>query len=265
MSIRQHTDQMGRTIELDAIPERIISLVPSQTELLCFLGLADRIVGRTKFCIHPKDIVKHIPKIGGTKNPRIKDIIALKPDLVIGNLEENDKDSIRQLEKEVPVWMSDIRSVESAIEMISLIGEVTGTEIKAKSLTSQIEHELIRLKIATKDLPLKTCLYLIWKNPYMGAANDTYVNDLIKICGFRNILDQKSRYPELELQELVNLAPDIVFLSSEPYPFKEKDVQELEDQLPGKLIRLVDGEMFSWYGNRMLKAISYLNNLIVNL
>jgi ABC-type Fe3+-hydroxamate transport system substrate-binding protein len=261
----KHTDQMDRIVILPGIPQRIISLVPSQTELLCYLGLADKIIGRTKFCIHPKQIVKNIPKIGGTKNPRVKDIIEMKPDLIIGNLEENDKESIKQLEKDVPVWMSDIRSVESAIEMIRLVGELTETSSRAKTLSAQIEIELRKLETSTKKLPQRTCLYLIWKNPYMGVGTNTYVDDIINKCGFRNILKLKPRYPELELQEIVNLSPDVVFLSSEPYPFKEKDVQELEDLITGKLIRLVDGEMFSWYGNRMLKAIPYLNNLIVNL
>ena len=256
---------MNRVIEIKNNPSRIISIVPSQTELLCYLGLADKIIGRTKFCIHPSSIVKNIPVIGGTKNLRLEEIVKLKPDIVIGNLEENDRESIEKLEKEVPVWMSDIRSINAALDMISKIAIITGTEEKAVSLVTAILRELESIKTTTSKLPQRTCLYLIWKDPYMGVGTDTYIDDVLEVSGFKNILNQSARYPVLNLKEIEELSPDIIFLSSEPYPFKQKDVQELEENLPGPKIRLVDGEMFSWYGNRMLKAIPYLNDLIVNL
>lgn len=265
MESMRFTDQMGRNIFLVSYPERIISLVPSQTELLIYLGLEKKIVGRTKFCIHPSDKIKNIHSIGGTKTPRIQDIIDLKPDLIIGNKEENDSNSIKKLEELFPVWMSDIVSIVDALEMIKGIGKLCNTEIKADHLISEIKRGINLLELNKAKLKNKTCLYLIWKDPYMGAASNTFVNDMIKRCGFRNSLESKERYPILTMNEIIEMSADYIFLSTEPYPFKKKSVEELEQKVPGSKIMLVDGEMFSWYGNRMIKSIAYLNNLIVNL
>lgn len=265
MAVLNFIDQMGRNISLASYPERIVSLVPSQTELLFYLGLENKIVGRTKFCIHPEDKIKKINSIGGTKTPRIQDIIDLKPDLIIGNKEENDINSIKKLEELFPVWMSDIISIEDALDMILGIGKLCNTEKKASSLVNEINAGLYILDQFKEKLNGKTCLYLIWKDPYMGAASNTFVNDLIKRCGFTNILEGKERYPMLTLHEIIEMSADYIFLSTEPYPFKKKSVEELEQLVPGSKIKLVDGEMFSWYGNRMIKSIAYLNNLIVNL
>ena len=256
---------MGKSIELGSYPQRIISLVPSQTELLFYLGLGSNIVGRTKFCIHPTNKIKLVPEIGGTKTPRLNDIIALNPDLVIGNKEENEINSIHEIEKVIPVWMSDIKSVDDALEMIKGIGLLTNTSQRAELLIKRITEMLIQLDQLKEKTKNKSCLYLIWKRPYMGAGAETFVNDMIKRCGFTNIIEYKDRYPQLELEEINKLSPDYIFLSSEPYPFKKKNVEELEYLIPGSKIKLVDGEMFSWYGNRMLKSIPYLNELITNL
>ncbi len=258
-------DQIGKTISLNSYPERIISLVPSQTELLFYLGLENKVVGRTRFCIHPADKIKSVPSVGGTKTPRIKDILALNPDLIIGNKEENEINSIEKLAQIIPVWMSDIKTLEGALEMIKGIGLLTNTCQKADELVNKISKELVLLDRLKEKTQAKTCLYLIWKDPYMGVGAETFVNDIITRCGFNNIIGHLKRYPQLTSEDINEMSPDYIFLSTEPYPFKKKSVEEFEQLIPGSKIILVDGEMFSWYGNRMLKSIPYLNDLIVNL
>jgi ABC-type Fe3+-hydroxamate transport system substrate-binding protein len=258
-------DQMIKLITLDSYPERIVSLVPSQTELLFYLGLEDKIVGRTKFCIHPQDKVNSVQIIGGTKNPRLREIISLEPNIVIGNKEENEINTIIEIEELFPVWMSDIKTIDDALDMINRVGQLTNTSKKALQLIIEIKDKISELEKLKEKTLGKTCLYLIWKDPYMGVGSNTFVNDVIKRCGFSNIIEQKERYPQLEMEEIIEMSPDYIFLSSEPYPFKKKNVQDFEQLLPGTKVLLVDGEMFSWYGNRMLKSIPYLNDLIVNL
>ena len=261
-------DQMGKLIYLDAPPERIISLVPSQTELLIDLGLADKIVGRTKFCIHTQEVVRKIPQIGGTKNPRIKDILDLQPDLIIGNKEENDKNIIEQLQPHTQVWMSDILCLADAYEMIRELGLINQKQFHAEKLINDIQSEhdlLINFVGSSKKKNKPECLYLIWKGPYMAAGTNTFIDHMIHICGFINSAGYAERYPELSPDTIQKLDPDIIFLSSEPYPFSNKDVSELESILPDRKIILVDGEMFSWYGSRLKKAFPYFKKLIQSL
>lgn len=250
-----HTDQLGRKIEVPASPQRIISLVPSQTELLFDLRLDDRVVGITKFCVHPNKWFRTKTRVGGTKQLNFECIRALKPDLIIANKEENNKEDIEQLSKDFPVWISDMDDLVSALEMIRLIGEVTNTDIS--ELLLEIEHGFQQLKSVH---PPKRTLYLIWKGPYMTAGSRTFIHDIMNRCGLQNAVSN-SRYPELSEQEIVELNPELVLLSSEPYPFAEKHIPELQQLLPNADIKLVDGEMFSWYGSRLKHVPSYLNKL----
>lgn len=251
-----YIDQMRRTVEVNSTVLRIVSLVPSQTELLVDLGLREKLVGITKFCIHPPELRKEVQLIGGTKNAKIDLIRSLNPDLIIGNKEENNQTDIEQLEQEFPVWMSDIFNLEDALEMLDKIGELTGTQQKAAELRFAIEKNFESLN------PLKSTgksvLYLIWKNPYIAAGKNTFIDSLLETLGFENAMNQ-DRYPEVNL-ETVN--PDFVFLSSEPYPFKEKHIDELQKQFPESRIVLVDGEYFSWYGSRLLGAPAYFLELL---
>ena len=258
--MRSVNDQMHRIVQVPANPQRIISLVPSQTELLHDLGLGDRVVGITKFCVHPESWFRNKPRVGGTKKVDIGKIRALKPDLIIGNKEENDKKDILALAAEFPVWMSDIRDLPGALEMIQHIGSLTGTVEQALEMTREIAVRFDSL--VPLDPPL-TVAYLIWREPYMAAGQGTFVNDMLKHCGLVNVFDEgDARYPEVTDQELAEADPDLILLSSEPYPFKEKHIAEINMLCPGTPVRLVDGELFSWYGSRLLHAPTYLNGLI---
>lgn len=254
MSKKEYTDQMQRTVEIHSTVSRIVSLVPSQTELLVDLGLKDRLVGITKFCVHPKPLRKEIQLIGGTKNVKVKLVESLNPDLIIGNKEENNRADIEALDH-LPTWMSDIFNLEDALEMIERVGEITGTKEKAAEIISEIKTNFLKINPIEGN---KSVLYLIWKNPYIAAGSNTFIDSMLTRLGFRNAMDE-TRYPEVDLKE-VN--PDFIFLSSEPFPFKEKHIEELQIQFPDSRVVLVDGEFFSWYGSRLIGAPAYFNKLL---
>jgi ABC-type Fe3+-hydroxamate transport system substrate-binding protein len=251
----QFIDQLNRTISLPNPPKRIVSLVPSQTELLVDLGLRDWIVGVTKFCIHPKGLKKEKTVIGGTKNFHFDKIESLQPDLIIGNKEENYQEGIERLSEKFPVWMSDIYTLEDAYRMILSIGELTDTSIKANQIVSQIKDGL------EKEFKLKgSAVYLIWKDPLIAIGSNTFINSILEKAGFKNLINP-SRYPEIDLEEIVNLNPEFLLLSSEPFPFKEKHISFFQEKLPKTKIKIVDGEMFSWYGSRLLFAGRYFESI----
>jgi ABC-type Fe3+-hydroxamate transport system substrate-binding protein len=262
--MRQVVDQMGRTVAVPDFPKKIISLVPSQTELLYDLGLKDRIAGQTLFCIHPKQHFKSAAKVGGTKKLNIQAIRDLQPDLIIGNKEENELSQIQELEKEFPVWMSDIYNLPDALEMIRQIGIVVSKQDKAEALVQKIEAGFNKIKsIQTKSLKV---LCFIWRKPYMVAGRNTFINDMLKYCGLENaITERNSRYPEIDAENISSLKPDVIFLSSEPYPFKEKHIEEITHLCPSAKIRIVDGEMFTWYGSRLVNSPDYFHNMINSL
>lgn len=263
-------DQLGRMIELDQLPERIISLVPSQTELLIDLGLKDRLVGVTRFCIHPAGLMDEKTVVGGTKKIVESRIIELQPDLIICNREENNQKIVEFCDHIAPTYVSDIDNLEQALEMIADVGELTGAKFKAKALIRNISSSF--KKIPQAQLQQKA-LYLIWKKPYMTVGSGTFINDMIEKAGFTNAAKELNRYPELEVEPMIKLQPDVVFLSSEPYPFSTDDIAELKlafltapSQDPVKPnvtpdFKMVDGELFSWYGSRLLKTPEYLQTL----
>ncbi len=255
-------DQTGFTIELKHRPARIISLVPSQTELLFELGLEEEVVGITKFCVHPTHWFQSKPRIGRTKGIHPERIWSLQPDLVIANKEENLKAEVELLRNRVPVWTSDIDSLEKALEMIQQVGLLTGKSEEAEALKRQIITGFARLQPARVPINMA---YLIWKKPYMTVGHDSFIADMLNRCGFHSVFDQLSRYPEISPTDLKAAAPAVVFLSSEPYPFKEKDIAELQLLLPDSKILLVDGELFSWYGSRLRQAPEYFQQLIDQL
>jgi ABC-type Fe3+-hydroxamate transport system substrate-binding protein len=246
---------MQRTVEINSTVSRIVSLVPSQTELLVDLGLKDRLVGITKFCVHPKELRKEIQLVGGTKNVKVKLVESLNPDLIIGNKEENNQADIEALEQYLPTWMSDIFNLEDALEMIEQVGEITGTQTRASEIVSEIQQNFLKLNPLSGN---KSVLYLIWKNPYIAAGTDTFIDSMLTRLGFKNAMNE-ARYPEVDLKD-VN--PDLIFLSSEPFPFKEKHIEELQIQFPNSQVILVDGEFFSWYGSRLIDAPDYFNKLL---
>ena len=250
-----YTDHLHRKIILPNPPERIISLVPSQTELLIELGLEQKLVGVTKFCVHPKHIRKEKTIVGGTKNYRMDVIESLRPDLIIGNKEENEQEGIRALSEKWPVWMSDIFTLQDAYRMILDIGELTSSLSKAKDLVQKIENSL------QNPIPRKgTCVYLIWENPTMAAGKNTFIHEMLNMAGFENLINGE-RYPEIDLEYLKELNPEFLLLSSEPFPFKEKHLTYYRENLPTTQVMLIDGEMFSWYGSRLQYSGEYFRSL----
>jgi len=261
------TDQLGRTIDLPAAPQRIISLVPSQTELLHDLGLGDRVVGITKFCIHPDTWFRTKTRVGGTKKLDLEKIKALQPDLIIGNKEENELAQIEALMKHHRVWMSDIYTLKDALVMIASLGALLNCNEQATNLRLSIEQafQLFHQQRSAQNQELKTA-YFIWRDPYMVAGHDTFINEMLKECGFANVFtDRDSRYPSISKEELIAANPQLVLLSSEPFPFREKHVEEIKQLLPHAIVRIADGELFSWYGSRLLKSPAYFRSLLQDI
>ena len=255
---------MGETCTLASKPIRIVSLVPSQTELLFDLGLNEEVIGITKFCTDPVDKVKSVQKVGGTKKFDFDVIAELKPDLIIGNKEENYEEGINQLKQDYPVWMSDIVTLDDALQMIRQIGVLVGTETEANAMADKIGKSTSDLVKNANNLEKsidKTAAYFIWQKPYMVAGSDTFIDEMMKLCGLQNIFANQDRYPETEIEILKKQKPEVVMLSTEPYPFKESHVQELQALLPDSKVILVDAMYFSWYGSRLLGTGDYLRSL----
>lgn len=253
---------MGRVVQIPPRPHRIVSLVPSQTELLFDLGLEEEVVGLTKFCVHPAGKKKEKTIVGGTKNFRFATIDQLQPDLIIGNKEENYQEGITQLAEKYPVWMSDIKNLPDALLMIRQVGLITGRAKEAAHLVQEIEQELSALQPVS---PTVEVAYLIWKNPYMSVGSGTFIQEMLERCGLHNIFGSKERYPAVTPADLALAAPQAILLSSEPYPFGEKHREEFKAICPGAVVKLVDGEMFSWYGSRLRHAPRYLRGLLEEL
>ncbi len=251
-------DQMDRRVVVPFPPQRIVSLVPSQTELLFDLGLSSKVVGVTKFCIHPADAREKATVVGGTKNFDFEKITALNPDLIIGNKEENYEAGIAQLTAKFPVWMSDIGNLAEALDMIRRVGFIAGAKEKAADLATAIEASFATLATGA---PLVSAAYFIWRKPYMVAATGTFIDDLLRRAGFANVFASQHRYPEIGPEQLAAAAPARIFLSSEPYPFGEKHVAEFQAICPTAKIEIVDGELFSWYGSRLQHSAAYFSQL----
>lgn len=255
----QFKDQIGNTITLNKPPERIVSLVPSQTELLIDLGIKKNLVGITKFCVHPKELRKEIKVVGGTKSLHYDRVKALNPDLIICNKEENTKEMVVELQKMAPVWVSDIFSIKDSFEMIRGLGEICSCKKQATELISKIISEKESFKSFMDGKPIKKVAYVIWKKPLMIAGRDTFINHLLELNNFENICEEKSsRYPEVD-EDFLKQADEIL-LSTEPFPFKEKHAIKMSERL-SKKVRIVDGEYFSWYGSRLLGAFEYFKGL----
>jgi ABC-type Fe3+-hydroxamate transport system substrate-binding protein len=263
-------DQLHQKIELSDFPKRIISLVPSQTEFLCDIGVAEALVGITKFCIHPKEICKKIAKIGGTKNFLFDKIDSLAPDLIIANKEENYLEGVQKLQEKYPVWISDIVTLADNYAMMTALGEITNQPQTAKKIVTTIKNNFEKLVVNAAKKP--KVIYLIWKQPFMAAGSNTFIDSMLAAAGFENLITTP-RYPIIELAEMKVLTADFVFLSSEPYPFKEKHCIALEKQFENNQnmsmkktkVICVDGELFSWYGSRLIHSVAYFEALQANI
>lgn len=255
------TDQLGTVHFFSKTPERIISLVPSQTELLHDLGLEAQLVGITKFCVHPYHLQSTKIKVGGTKKVHFEKIRLLEPDIIICNKEENTKEIVEKLSEICPVWVTDITTIADNFQMITDFGQLFNKRVEARKWNDKLAFGLRSFNEFIKTQAVQRVAYLIWKNPYMAAGSDNYINELLKLNKFENVFENKPRYPELTVEQLKDATPELVFLSSEPYPFKKEDGYELQEDNFKTPIVLVDGEMFSWYGTRLLKAFDYFKML----
>ncbi len=242
-------------------PKRIISLVPSQTELLYDLGLEDEVVGITKFCIHPEHWFRNKTRIGGTKDVKFDRVKALTPTLIIANKEENVKEQVEALASIAAIYTTDISTLEDAYHMMQEIGKLTNTSRKAEEIIRNIKDGFRMLSEQLHPQTTKTCLYLIWKDPYMSVGGDTFIHDMMLHCKLENVVANETRYPSITIERIKSLAPEIILLSSEPYPFKEKHIAELQKHLPDAIILLTDGEMFSWYGSRLQHSPAFFCGL----
>lgn len=256
-----YTDQLQRKISLPQPPKRIISLVPSQTELLADLGLEDEVVGITKFCVHPKRWYQEKTRIGGTKTYHLDRIQDLKPDLIIGNKEENDREQVELLMKEFPVWLSDVKNLPDALEMIVAISELVGKQTKGQTIKADITKQFIKLaEQQCGHRPIRVA-YLIWHKPVMVAGGDTFIHSMLRRSGFENIFKKHLRYPEITANDLIAARPEVILLSSEPFPFASKHISHYQDICPGAKVLLADGELFSWYGSRLKLSANYFQEL----
>lgn len=250
------TDQLHQTIQMEDFPKRIISLVPSQTELLFDLGLDEEIAGITRYCILPQSKTTNRPKVGGTKRFNFKLIDELEPDLIIANKEENYPEGIFKLREKYPVWISDVKDLETALDMIDNIGKLVDKTSAASSLIREIDDGFKKLKIQHK----RNVVYLIWRNPFMTIGGDTFIHEMLKHAGFNNIFEKEKRYPEIN-DDAIKSA-DVILFSSEPYPFKEDDVIRYREQFSNTNVYLVNGAMFSWYGSRLKHMPEYFMQLL---
>ncbi len=255
-------DALGRPIRLEHPPRRIVSLVPSQTELLADLGLDAEVVGVTRFCVHPADWKGRKTIVGGTKTINVPRLAGLAPDLVIANKEENPRDEIEAVVAQgVPVYVTDVTDVAGAVAMIRAVGRLVDRAEVAGALADDV---VAGFDVVEPGPPRRT-LYLIWRDPWMSVGGDTFVSDVMARAGLANATADRDRYPALRDDEVAGLAPEVVLLSSEPYPFVERHLAEVQALAPGARVELVDGEAFSWYGSRLRRTPAVLRALSARL
>ena len=223
--------------------------MPSITELLCDLGLQSQIVGCTKFCVHPASIKQTAAIVGGTKQFHRERVKGLYPDLIIANKEENNKDDIQDLNKSFSVYTSDVKTREDSFQLIKDIGLLFGRMKESNTIIQELKRRFDSSESIGKG---RKVVYLIWQKPYMTIGGDTFINDMLKTHGFENAFGGQVRYPEITIEDILRCRPDVLLLSSEPFPFKEMHVRELQKLIKGISVHLVDGEYFSWYGSRQL-------------
>ncbi|MGC5744260.1 ABC transporter substrate-binding protein [Chryseobacterium sp. NFX27] len=239
---------------------KVVSLVPSITEALFDLGLTENeVIGRTKFCIHPENKVKNVPVIGGTKNINIDKIRALQPDLILANKEENTKEQVEALMNDFKVIVTNVETIEDNYYLLKTLGNLFNKEERAQQFNLKIYEVVEQAKL---DSTVKAA-YLIWKNPYMTIGSDTFIHRILSEIGFENIFKNRTRYPEIQMEELAEA--DVIMLSSEPFPFKEKHIEEMKAFYPDKKIMIVDGEAFSWYGTHIAKCGDYFKEFLAEI
>lgn len=268
-SSQRLVDDLGFRVELDHPPERIVSLVPSWTETLFAFGLNGEIAGVTKFCVEPKDPVAALPKVGGTKNPDLRAILALAPDLVIANAEENRREDIERLrEHRIPVFVTYPKTVAGAVESILGLGRAIERQAQAGALAREIVRTVSGIE-ATLGIWAKLRMRVfcpIWKKPWMTFNADTYAHDVLRMLGFNNVFGSAGeRYPRTTLEAALDLKPDVILLPDEPYEFGSVDAEEIKAMVSPELSRrvlLISGRDLHWYGAHMVKGLTALGQLL---
>ncbi|HET7339832.1 MAG TPA: cobalamin-binding protein [Methylomirabilota bacterium] len=258
-------DASGVALALPRPPRRIVCLIPSVTETLCHLGLAEALVGVTAYCVEPRDVVRRKKKVGGEKNPDLAAIRALAPDLVVANIEENVREHVGTLrEWGIPVWVTYPRTVAGALAMIRELGELTGTGERAEALLAELEPLYARVKAATARRAPVRVFYPIWREPWMTIGPDTYVHDLLAVCGAANVYGGAAeRYPTLTLDDMAARRPDVIVLPDEPFRFRRAHLADFAPYTDVPAVRdgrvhLMDGKVFCWYGPRLGEALRTL-------
>jgi iron complex transport system substrate-binding protein len=259
-------DQVGTVHNFNQSPTKIVSLVPSQTELLVDLGLEQQIKGITKFCVHPYHLKQIKTVVGGTKKVHVQKIRELNPDIIIANKEENTLEMVEELRSICKVWVTDVVTLEDNQQMIEDFGVMFNKRTEAARLVAKINFGLEHFRHFMANKPGHKVAYFIWKDPYMAAGRNTFIQTMLEINKFENIYLQKGRYPEVELKKIrLEGDPDLVLLSSEPFPFTDKDAFEIGRFTHHAKAVFVDGEMFSWYGSRIPYALQYFEGLHLRL
>ena len=256
------TDAVG-TLH-DRYPEgaRIVSLVPSITELLCDLGLTDCLVGRTGFCIHPRTVTRSIPKVGGTKDVKLDAVRALAPTHLIVNIDENRRETVEALAQCVPnIVVTHPSSPEDNLQLYRLLGGIFGCDEATDRLCDQLSRTLQEARTAAIAHRPESVLYVIWRDPWMTVSRNTYIAAMLAVVGWEAIgVEAPERYPVFDWDEIRAKQPARVFLSSEPYSFRERHLDEVR-QYVNCPVSLIDGEMVSWYGSRAIAGLTYLAGL----
>jgi len=243
-------DLLGRNFDFTTPPTRVVSLVPSLTETLFDLGAGDAVAGITDFCIFPEGVER--PRVGGTKNPHLKEIRALAPDLVYMNLEENLERHAKQIAEFAPVFVTEPKTVDDVSDLITTLGAIHQRVEKARELRDALDHERGAIAAFTFAVP-------IWKKPWMWCGGDTYVSNLVESIGGRNVLHDRERYPSLTLDEVLAQKPDIVFLPDEPYLFTSEDAAGIEGP---RVIGPFPGHLFTWHGTRTILGLRFLRSAL---
>ncbi|MGH7353724.1 MAG: cobalamin-binding protein [Candidatus Rokuibacteriota bacterium] len=262
------TDASGATLELARPPRRIVSLIPSTTELLCRLGLAEALVGVTVYCVEPRDVVRGKTRIGGEKNPDLDKIRSLAPDLVVANVEENLREHIETLRSwGIPVWVTYPRTVAEGLALIDELGALTGAEGPARAMLAELEPLHAEVRAAAARRPPVSVFYPIWREPWMTVGGDTYIHDMLRTCGGANVFGGRARYPTVTLEEVAALRPEVILLPDEPFRFRRAHVRDFGPFLDvpavkARRVHLVDGKLFSWHGPRAAAALRAIPALL---
>ena len=254
-------DATGQSFDNQKVYRRLVSLFPSQTHLLHSLGLDEQVLGITRFCKYPSGWKKQKTVVGGTKDPKIERILALNPDLILANKEENTREAVETLRRDVPVYVSEVVSWEDNLRWVEHIGLLTGRQQQARTLIRQLETRQRNFRPPSGPVD---ALYLIWRNPWMAAGQNTFINTMLRLAGFNNVVTQE-RYPVLDARQMQVLNPQVVLLSSEPFPFKAPHADELRAILPQARFLFVQGEPFTWMGSYPLQSFDYFAKLHENL